>query len=197
MAAPTRSAGGVGLDPRRRPQHNHPVPIYEFYCPDCDTLYNFFSSRVDTAAQPDCPRCGRPRLERKPARFAALTGGAGGGEGGDEGDELAGIDDERLGAAFESALGEMEGAGGDDPQAMARLFRRVGEAAGLEPGPQLEEMMRRLEAGEDPERLEEEMGDAFDDPAGDGEGDPLADLFRKKRPRRRRRPKIDEELYFL
>ncbi len=173
------------------------MPIYEFYCPDCDTLFNFFSSRIDTAARPDCPRCGRRGLERRPARFAALTGGAGG-DGEAEGDELGGVDDERLGAAFESALGDAEAAG-DDPRAMARLFRRVGEAAGLEPGPQMEEMLRRLEAGEDPDRLDEEMGDAFDegDGEGDGEGDPLADLFRKKRPRRRRRPKVDEELHFL
>jgi hypothetical protein len=69
----------------------------------------------------------------------------------------------------------------------------------------MEEMLRRMEAGEDPERLEEEMGDAFDDAAeggedGDaagGEGDPLAELFQKKRRRRRRRPKVDEELHFL
>jgi putative FmdB family regulatory protein len=178
------------------------VPIYEFYCPDCDTLYSFFSSRIDTEARPDCPGCGRPRLERRPARFAALSGG--GGEGGDEEGGLGGVDDERLGAAFESALGDAEAAG-DDPRALARVFRSVGEAAGLEPGPQMEEMLRRLEAGEDPERLEEEMGDAFDDvaevaEAGDGaggEGDPLADLFREKRRRRRRRPKVDEELHFL
>ena len=117
---------------------------------------------------------------------------------------LGDVDDERLGAAFESALGELEGAGEDDPRAMARLFRRVGESAGLEPGPQMEEMLRRLEAGDDPERLEEEMGDALDD-LGDGAegaddaeaGDPLAALFRKKRRHRRRRPRVDEELYFL
>lgn len=175
------------------------MPIYEFYCPDCDTLYNFFSSRIDTEARPDCPRCGREALERKPARFATLTRSSGGDDEA-EGGELEGIDEERLGAAFESALAEMEGAGdeAEDPRQMARLFRRVGEAAGLEPGDAMEEMLRRLEAGEDPERLEEEMGDAFDDDPGDGEeGDPLAELFRRKRARRRRKPRVDPELHFL
>lgn len=175
------------------------MPIYEFYCPDCDTLFNFFSPRVDTAARPDCPRCGRPSLERKPARFAALSGSSTstGEEAGD--DELAalGIDEERLAGAFESVLGEMEGGGEEteDPRSMARMLRRVGEAAGLEPGDRMEEMLGRLEAGEDPERLEEEMDDAFDD----ADGDPLADLFRRKRAarRRRRRPKVDDELHFL
>lgn len=176
------------------------MPIYEFYCPDCDTLFNFFSPRVDTEARPACPRCDRQRLERKPARFAALSTPSGGGEGDDE---LAafGIDEERLAGAFESVLGEME-AGGDeaeDPRSMARMLRRVGEEAGLEPGAQMEEMLARLEAGEDPERLEEEMGDAFDD-AGEDDGDPLAELFRRKRAAaggRRRRPKVDDELHFL
>lgn len=174
------------------------MPIYEFYCPDCNTLYNFFSSRIDTTARPDCPRCGRARLEKRPARFAALTrSSATGGE--DPGDDFGGdLDEERLGAAFESVLGEMEagGADPDDPRQMAGMLRRVGQAAGLEPGPKLEEMLRRLEAGDDPETLEEEMGDALD---GDdeGDGDPLADLFRRKRATRRRRPRVDEELYFL
>ena len=179
---------------------NGPVPIYEFYCPDCDTLFNFFSARIDTAARPACPRCRRPELERRPARFAALTrapGGGGEGEGEDDPLRELGVDEERLGAAFETALAEAGGVGGDedDPRQVARLFRRIGEVAGLEPGPQMEEMLRRLEAGQDPEGLEEEMGDDAD-PEG-AEGDPLADLFRKRRPRGRRRPRVDEELYFL
>ncbi len=174
------------------------MPIYEFYCADCDTLFNFFSPGVDTESRPPCPRCGERRLERRPARFAALTGRGGGAEGDEPDEELAalGVDEERLGQAFESALSEVEGAGGDaeDPRQVARLFRRVGEAAGLEPSARLEEMLRRLESGEDPDRLEDEMGDALDD---DGDDDPLGELFRRKRGARRRRPRVDEELYFL
>lgn len=171
------------------------MPIYEFFCPDCNTLYNFFSSRIDTAARPDCPRCERPRLERRPARFAAITRSAGGDD--DFGDDFAGdLDEERLGAAFESVVGEMEagGADPDDPRQMAGMLRRVGAAAGLEPGPKLEEMLHRLEAGDDPEGLEEEMDGALD--GGDGD-DPLAELFRRKRSSRPRRPRVDDELYFL
>jgi putative FmdB family regulatory protein len=177
------------------------MPIYEFYCPDCDTLFSFFSSRIDTDSRPDCPRCGKPRLDRRPARFATLSR-SGGGEEGELGD-MAGIDEERLGSAFESVLSQMETSGADaeDPRQMAHMLRAVGEAAGLAPGDKMEEMLRRLEAGEDAERLEEEMGDAFD---GDGDGDdpnadPLAALFqRQTRLRgRRRRPQVDEELYFL
>lgn len=181
------------------------MPIYEFYCARCDTLFNFFSSAVDTASRPPCPRCGAERLERKPARFAAITRSGGGGEEG--GDEEAfgelGVDEDRLGAAFEAAIAEAEAGGDeDDPRQVARIFRRIGETAGLEPGPAMEEMLHRLEAGEDADRLEEEMGDALAGEEGgddaEGGGDPLAELFRRKRSAARRRaPKRDEELYFL
>jgi len=33
------------------------MPIYEFYCEDCNTLFNFFSRTVNTDKQPPCPRC--------------------------------------------------------------------------------------------------------------------------------------------
>lgn len=177
------------------------MPIYELYCGDCDTLFNFFSPAVDTETHPLCPRCGEVRLERRPARFAIGSSGATG--SGEEGDELGelGVDEERLGSAFESALAELEsgGADPDDPRQLARVLRRVGDTAGLEPGPEMDEMLHRLEAGEDPETLEDDLGDAFDDESAES-SDPLADLFRRKRAARRRRrkqPKVDEELYFL
>ncbi|XCN71926.1 MAG: FmdB family zinc ribbon protein [Candidatus Electrothrix aestuarii] len=35
------------------------MPIYEFYCQDCNTIFNFFSSRINTEKRPDCPKCGK------------------------------------------------------------------------------------------------------------------------------------------
>ena len=46
------------------------MPIYEFYCEDCDTIYNFFSRRIDTETQPHCPKCSREKLERMVSMFA-------------------------------------------------------------------------------------------------------------------------------
>lgn len=169
------------------------MPIYEFYCRDCHTLFNFFSPAVDTEARPLCPRCGEVRLERKPSTFATLRGGEA--EGEEEG-PLGDLDETRLEGAMESILGEMEGAEeGEDPRRMARLLRRFGEAAGMEPGPKMEELLRRLEAGEDPDALEDEMGDDLEGEEG------LEDFFRLKkeggRPGRARKPRVDKELYFL
>lgn len=164
------------------------MPIYEFYCSACHTLFNFFSSIIDTKTRPSCPRCSRPDLERRPARFATLKH-----KGDDEPDPFGDMDEERLAGVMESMMGEFEGLDeSEDPRQMARLFRRFGEASGLDFGPRMEEMMGRLEAGEDPDKLEEEMGDDFDD-------DSLEEFFklRKRGWNPNRDPSVDETLYFL
>jgi len=176
------------------------VPIYEFYCDRCHTIYNFFSSRIDTESVPECPWAGKGGthvLARKPATFAVVSSRSG--EEGDPEDEmLAGVDEERMASAMESWMSEMEtsGADPDDPRQMAKMFRRFGEAAGMEAGPKMEEMLRRLEAGDDPDALEQEMG------GGDGlDGDEaMEDFFRFKKKAaalRSKRPRVDKELYFL
>ncbi len=165
------------------------MPIYEFYCPECHTVYSFFSARIDTAAQPDCPRCERRELERKPSRFATLKHQ---GEGDGEDDPMRGLDEAKLEGAMASLMQEMGGLENEeDPRAIGHLMRRFGELSGLEMGDRMEEMVRRMESGEGPESLEAEMGDDLD-------GDDFDDFFKlKKAIRHRRGPRIDEELYFL
>jgi putative FmdB family regulatory protein len=166
------------------------MPIYEFYCADCHTLFNFFSSGIDTKSRPLCPRCKKVRLERRPATFATLK------HKGEE--EPSPFDEERLEGAMESILGDIDdSADEEDPQQLARLFRRFGEAAGLDPGPRMEEILARLEAGEDPDRLEEEFGEVFEE---EGDEDAMEEFFRFKKAAasgRYRRPRVDPELYFL
>ena len=169
------------------------MPIYEFYCPDCHTVFNFFSARIDTAARPDCPRCERRELERKPSRFATLKSRAD-----EEGEDdlppgLEGLDEAKIEGAMESLMREMDGMEHEeDPRAMGRMMRRFSELSGLEMGDRMEEMIQRMEAGEDPENLEEEMGD-------DLEGESFDDFFKLKKAAaaRRRRPRVDDDLYFL
>lgn len=174
------------------------MPIYEFYCPDCHTVFSFFSAAVDTAASPACPRCARPALGRRPSRFAALSS-LGKSDEGDEPSPFDNLDEARLERAMDSLAGEMEGMGdseSEDPRHLARFFRKFGEASGLEPGPRMEEMLRRLERGEDPDALEEEYGG---DPETSDE-DMFSEFFQAKKEaqaRRSKRPAVDETLYFL
>ena len=188
------------------------MPIYEFYCPDCHTVFSFFSSRIDTAVSPACPQCGRPELARKPSRFAAISGAKPGGAeaemDGDADDPLAGLDEERMAGVMDSLAAEMEGMGDSaeqDPKQLARFLARFQEATGLEAGPKMEEMMARLAEGADMDELEAEMGGSGAPEMGDGEfspsGEPddFSDYFRKKRAaaERRRAPRVDETLHFL
>lgn len=173
------------------------MPIYEFYCPDCHTLFSFFSSRVDTATRPACPRCGHPDLGRRPSRFAMLRHGPGDEGAPDADDPLAGIDDDRLERAMAELSGDLEGIDGEgpqDPRVVSRFLRRFSDLTGLEAGPRMREMLERLDRGEDPDALEEELG------GDEGGEDDLAEFFKLKPAalaRRLRRPKVDETLYFL
>lgn len=190
------------------------MPIYEFYCENCNTVFSFFTPRIDTAASPACPRCGRPELPRKPSRFAGISKkaeGAGGAADNFDGDDpLAGLDDDRMAGAMESLAAEMEGmdeSAEKDPKQMMRFLERFQQATGLEAGPKMEEMMARLAEGADVDEIEASMGGAEgggeDDPYGEGPppggDDDFSDFFRRKKEPSlsRRRPKVDETLYFL
>ncbi len=168
------------------------MPIYEFYCPDCHTIFSFLTPTSSISSPPACPKCQRPNLERKPSTFAMRSGGRSeDGEGEMEG--LAGLDEGRLEGAMSSVLGDFAEGAEDDPRQLARLLQRFSDAAGLEPGPKMEEMIRRLEGGEDPEALEEGMGGEM------GNDEAFEEFFRQKRQAKagKGRPKVDRELYFL
>jgi len=72
------------------------------------------------------------------------------------------LNEEKLEKAMMGLAGEMEGIDENDPRQMARFMRRLKDTTGMNLGQGMEEAIRRLEAGEDPERLESEMGDLFD-----------------------------------
>lgn len=164
------------------------MPIYEFFCPDCNTLFSFFSRKVNTAARPLCPRCRKRKLERQVSLFAH-TGRATEGGGADD----LPVDDARMEKAMESLAAEAEGMNEDDPRQAARLMRRMSDMTGMEFGSGMSEALRRMESGEDPEKIEQDMGDVLE-----GEEEPFAAPGEESASRggpRRPRPKRDETLY--
>jgi putative FmdB family regulatory protein len=168
------------------------MPIYEFYCEACHQIFNFFSSSSAIAAHPSCPRCGRQELPRRPSSFATLRHRSSSEDEG-EASPLDDLDESRMGAAMDTLVREMGDLDDDaDPRRVGQFFRRFGDLAGLEMGPRMEDALARLEAGEEMDELESELDDV-------GEDDSLDDLFRLRKAveRRRRRPQIDPELYFL
>jgi len=137
------------------------MPIYEFLCGPCNTIYSFHSFRVDTGKVPVCPKCGHADLRRVPSAFGVATARAesSAGEAGDD------VDDPRLEREMMRLASELEGMDDGDPRQMARAVRKMTELAGEPITPAMEEMIRRLEAGEDPDRIEEDLGDALEEEA--------------------------------
>ncbi len=167
------------------------MPVYEFYCPDCHVIFNFLSPRVNTEKRPGCPRCRRPELERQVSLFAISKGRK---EDAD-GDDLPDLDESRMEQAMMSLASEADGIDEDDPRQVARMMRKLYDATGMNLGAGMEEAIRRMEAGEDPDRIEEQMGDVLEeeDPFG-GEG---AKRGLKNLRRRYLRPEVDDTLYAL
>jgi len=164
------------------------MPIYEFLCTDCNTLFNFFSSRINTEKRPDCPKCGKKELARQMSTFATI----GKAKEADADDPLAGLDETKMEQAFEGLMRDAEGMNEDDPRQMAALMRKFSDKTGISMGDQMEEALSRMEAGEDPDQIEQEMGDLMDsDDAFTLEG------MKKKVKSGPRPPVHDEKMYEL
>ena len=161
------------------------MPVYEFYCAYCHTIFNFLSRRASTSKVPSCPRCGRQYLEKQVSVFAISKNLDQPPEG------MPDIDDAKMEQAMMALAGDMEKIDEDDPKAMANLMRKLSTMTGMELGEGAEEALHRLEAGEDPEQIESEMGDLFE---GDGlfSGKKIKGLKKRYLP-----PEQDDTLYTL
>ncbi len=143
------------------------MPIYEFYCPDNRKIYSFLARSLSYAGKtPCCPDNPKLRMERMVSSFA-VTGRAkekpATPAGGD-------ADDPRLDAAMAEMDREFAGMDNEnpDPRQLARMVRKMTALSGEKMPREAEEMIRRLEKGEDPEKLEAEFGDSMEglDPDG-------------------------------
>jgi putative FmdB family regulatory protein len=163
------------------------MPIYEFYCPDCNTLFNFFSRTVNTSKKPKCPRCKTRTLERQMSAFA-FTGKA---RESEEGEDLP-FDEGKMEKAMQMLAGEADRIDENDPRQAADLMRKLTDMTGMELGDGMQEALRRMESGEDPEQVEAEMGDLLENE------DPFLRPGKKGgKPAARRPPVKDETLYDL
>jgi predicted nucleic acid-binding Zn ribbon protein len=188
------------------------MPIYEYYCSDNNKIYQFFAKTLAQGKTiPKCPDNPAFGMEKLVSAFAVTgarkTESAGGSptegaEGGEPppGDDAS--DDPRLEAAMGAMEGEFANVDENDPRAMGRMMRRMAELTGEKIEGEMEEVVRKLEEGADPDSLEDQLGggDApgADDPGAEGPpGEPSA---APKEPRRRFRtrrgpPVRDPKLY--
>jgi hypothetical protein len=152
------------------------MPIYEYYCAENHTIYQFYAK---TLAQgkltPRCPDNPKFKLRKLVSAFAVTSGG--------KKDEPAEFKpapspgDTAEDARMEAAMGAMEkefsGVDENDPRAMARMMRKMSEMTGEKIDGEMEEVVRKLEEGADPESLEAQLGGAEGPGGEDGMGDDM------------------------
>jgi putative FmdB family regulatory protein len=133
------------------------MPIYEFYCDSCNTIFNFFSRTVNTTKKPKCPKCNKKDLQRRMSAFAI----AGKAKEDDGLDDLP-FDESKMEQAMGMLAGEAEKINEDDPRQAADLMRKLTDMTGMKLGDGMQEALSRMERGEDPDKIEAEMGDLLE-----------------------------------
>ena len=162
------------------------MPIYEFYCPECHMIFNFFSPSPNIDKRPLCPRCEKTRLDRKMSVFAITRD-----RGENQDMPLPDIDEGKMENAMNLLAREAEHLDEDDPVQAAGLMRKLTDMTDLNLGPGMEEALTRMEAGEDPEAIEKEMGDVFDEEA------PFEFKRKSTGSHKYHPPEVDKKLYDL
>jgi putative FmdB family regulatory protein len=146
------------------------MPIYEFACPKCRVIFNFLSKRVNPDHPPVCPKCGNKRMTKQMSSFAMPRGlkEPGAASGGDE--SMPDVDESKVMRAMSELERDMDHIDENNPKHMAHVMKKMKDAmpAGMVPK-ELDVAIKRLEAGEDPEKIEADMGDVFSGLMGGGE----------------------------
>lgn len=118
------------------------MPIYEYRCQDCGRkLSVFWRSRSDVKA-PNCRRCGSENMTRLISRVRVVHS-----------------DESRMDDLTDDAM--LADLDENDPRSLGRWMRKMSHEMGEDLGPEFDEIVGRLEAGEDPEEIEKsipEMG---------------------------------------
>jgi putative FmdB family regulatory protein len=125
------------------------MPIYEYYCRDCERRVSIFWRTFSDAesGEATCPRCDGTDLTRLVSRVRVVRS---------EESRLEDLADPSMLADFDE----------NDPKSMGRMMRRMADEVGEDLGPEFDEVVGRLESGEDPEEIEKSMPDMM------GEGGP-------------------------
>jgi putative FmdB family regulatory protein len=125
------------------------MPNYEFRCLNCRRRFEMFFTYSEYGTHPIlCPHCKSDKVQRRIGRI-----------------RVARSEESRLeNMADPSSLEGLE----DDPRALGRMMRQMSSEVGEEMGPEFNEVVGRLEAGQSPEQIEQDLPDLG---AGDSGGD--------------------------
>jgi len=109
------------------------MPIYEYRCNNCRRRVEVFVQGFSSPPNPSCTRCGSEDLTRIFSKFAVRRS---------KSDK----------SVYDDILSDSKLTRGlmrNDPRALAEWSRKMGRAADEDVTPETEELMDRMEAGED------------------------------------------------
>ena len=116
------------------------MPIYQYRCLNCKQRFEVYLSYSEYGTRAvHCTQCGSENVLRRIGRI-----------------RIAKSEESRLDSlADPSALAGLE----DNPREMGRMMRKMSGEMGEELGPEFDEVVGRLEAGQSPEDIEKELPD--------------------------------------
>ena len=126
------------------------MPIYEYFCHDCERRVSIFWRTFAKAQEgtPACPRCDGANLTRLISRVRLVRS------------EDSRLDD----LADPSSMPDFDE---NDPKSLGRWMRKMSAEVGEDLGPEFDEVVGRLEAGESPEDIESSMPELMGEEGGD------------------------------
>jgi hypothetical protein len=135
-------------------------------------VFSFLSKRLKPEGLPTCPKCGNKKMVKQMSQFAMTRGlkePSAGSTGEDAAEPMPDMDDPRVMQAMSEIERDMEHLDENNPRHLAHMMKKMKDV--MPPGTMPKEMdvaIKRLEAGEDPEKIEADMGDMFGDLMGEG-----------------------------
>jgi len=119
------------------------MPTYEYRCQRCNKRFEIFLSYDEyEKASITCPDCGSTDVQRLIGKI-----------------RIAKSEESRIENMVDPAnLDGIE----DDPKALGQLMRKMGNEMGEEMGPEFDEVVSRLEKGQNPEQIEKEIPELGD-----------------------------------
>ena len=153
------------------------MPIYEYRCAGCKRRVSVFFQSFATAEQRvaagevECPSCGSKELSRLVSRVNTVRSGSA-----FDSESFGDFDDgDDAGGMFGGMFGGMDG---DDPRAIARWARQMKDQLGddADLGPEFDRALARIESGEDPDKVMEDLDPEAMGDLGSGGDEALNDL---------------------